>query len=78
MLGNVLSLVTTKQPLEIDDSHIFNSVTCCVDDNGTFNMVVCICVDGTVVVVCGCFEVVDLLVVKVMADVIRLGTVVCV
>ena len=53
-------------------------MTCCVDDNGTFNMVVCICVDGTVVVVCAFFEVVDVLVVKVMADVIRPGTVVCV
>ena len=41
-------------------------------------MVVCISVVRTVVVVCACFEVVDLVVVKVMADVIGPGTVVCV
>ena len=77
MLGNVLSVVTTKQPLEVDDSHIYNSVACCVDENGNVNMVVCIYVVRTVVVVYACFEVVDLVAVKVM-DVIGPGTVVCV
>ena len=70
MLGNALSDVTTKQPLDIDDSHLYNSVACCVNDNGTVNIVVWICVVGTVVVVCECFVVVDLVVVNVMVDVI--------
>ena len=70
MLGDALSDVTTKQPLDMDDSHIYNSVVCCVDDNGTVNIVVWICVVGNVVVVCECFVAVDLVVVNVMVDVI--------
>ena len=54
----------------MDDTHIYNFVTCCVDDNGTVNIVVWICVVGTVVVVCNCFVVVDLVVVNVLVDVI--------
>ena len=78
MLGNALSVVTTKQPLGMDDSHIYDSVASCVDDNGTVDIVVCICVVGTVVVVCECFVVVDLVVVNVLVVVIGVDMDFCV
>ena len=58
----------------MDDLHVYNSVAC----NGAVNMVVGIYVVGTVVVVCTCFEVVDLVVVNILANVIGTGMVTCV